>query len=67
MVSTSCTGSGNRLFAVLLQQDRADEPDDGLEVGKDSDDFGRAFDLTVEPFEASVECSLAQCSAEKLI
>jgi hypothetical protein len=33
----------DRPFVVLLQQDRADEPDDGFVVGKDADDVGPAL------------------------
>ena len=36
---------------ILLQQQGADEPDDGVVVGKDTDDIGAAFDLAIEPFE----------------
>ena len=39
-------------FVVLLQKDGSDQADDGGVVGKDADDVGAAFDLTVEPFEA---------------
>ena len=35
-------------FVVLFQQDRADEPDDGVVVREDADDVGPAFDLAVE-------------------
>ena len=38
-------------FVVLLEEDRADEPDDGLVVGEDADDLGAALDLTIDPFD----------------
>ena len=36
-------------FVVLLGQDRADEPDDGVAGGEDPDDVGAPADLSVEP------------------
>jgi hypothetical protein len=33
-------GALDRPFAILLQKDRADEPDDGLVIWKDADDLG---------------------------
>jgi hypothetical protein len=38
-------------LVVLLEQDRADQPDDRSFVGEDADDVGAALDLLVEPFE----------------
>src|SRR5947199_3110089 len=38
-------------FVVLLEQHRADQPDDRGLVGEDADDVGAAFDFLVEPFE----------------
>ncbi len=37
-------------FVVLLGQDGADEPDQGVAVGEDADDVGAAADLAVQPF-----------------
>ena len=42
----------NGPFVVLLEQDRPDEPDESIVVGKDADDPGPALDLAVEPFGA---------------
>jgi hypothetical protein len=44
-------GSLNGPFVVLLEQECADEPDDGIVVGKDADDIGAALDLAVETFD----------------
>ena len=38
-------------FIVLLDQDRADETDDGLVVGEDADDVGAPLDLAVGPLD----------------
>ena len=38
-------------FVVLLHQDRADEADYGVVVGKDADDIGPPLDLAVEPLD----------------
>jgi len=38
-------------FIVLLEQYRANQPNDGGLIGKDADDVGAAFDLFVEPLE----------------
>ena len=35
-------------FVVLFGEDRADEADDGVAVGEDTDDVGAAADLAVE-------------------
>jgi hypothetical protein len=44
---------------ILLEQDGADEPDDGFFVREDADDIGAALFLyLVAP---AVECSLARC------
>jgi hypothetical protein len=48
----SCIGALDGPFVVLFEKDGADEPDDGVVVGKDADDDGSAFDLAGEPFEA---------------
>ena len=40
--------SGDGPFVVLLEQDGADETDDGGLVGKDVDDIGTPLDLLVE-------------------
>jgi len=42
-------------FVVLLGEDGADEPDQGVAVGEDADDVGAAADLPVEPFDAYLE------------
>jgi hypothetical protein len=47
----SCIGALDGPFVVLFEKDGADEPGDGVVVGKDADD-GSAFDLAGEPFEA---------------
>ena len=38
-------------FVVGLQQDGADQADDGAFVGEYADDIGAAFDLLIQPFE----------------
>lgn len=40
----------DRLFTVLLEQDRSDEADDGVFVGEDPNHLGASLDLAVEPF-----------------
>ena len=54
-------------FVVLFEQDRSDEPDDGVLVGEDADDVGPALDLAVEPFEAVGRMDFRQWSAGKLL
>ena len=41
------TGALDRPLVVLLEQDGADEPDDGVLVGEDADHLGSALDLAV--------------------
>ena len=38
-------------FIVLLEQYRANQPNDGGLIGEDADDIGAPLDLLVEPFE----------------
>ncbi len=38
-------------LVVALGEDRADQADDGVLVGKDADDIGPALDLLVEPLQ----------------
>jgi len=38
-------------FVVLLEQDCADEPDDGVLIGEDADDLGALLDLAIDAFE----------------
>ena len=38
-------------LVVLLQQHRADQPDDRRLIWEDADDIGAPLDLLVEPFE----------------
>jgi hypothetical protein len=38
-------------FIVLLEQYRANQPNDGGLIGKDADDIGAPLDLLVEPLE----------------
>ncbi len=38
----------NGPLVVLLEEDGADEPDDGIAAGEDADDFHPALDLAVE-------------------
>src|ERR1700751_5063830 len=38
-------------FIVLLEQYRADQPNDGGLIGEDADDIGAPLDLFVEPLE----------------
>jgi hypothetical protein len=51
----------DRPLIVLLEQDCADEPDDGVLVGEDADNLGAAFDLTelrqldVRPLDRQME------------
>lgn len=59
-------GAPDGPFVVLLEQDRPDEPDESIAVGKDADDPGAAFDLAVEPFEA-VEWIFDQWSGGKVM
>jgi hypothetical protein len=35
----------------LFEQDRADEADDGVLVGKNADDIGAPLDLAIDAFE----------------
>jgi hypothetical protein len=51
-------GALDRPFVVLLHQDRSDEGDDDVVVGKDSEDLGPSFDLASEPFETGAEVRL---------
>ena len=51
-------GALDRPFVVLLHQDRSDEGDDGVVVGKDSEDLGPSFDIASEPFETGAELRL---------
>jgi hypothetical protein len=41
-------------FVGLLEQDRADQLDDGALVGEYADDVGTALDLAVEPLESGL-------------
>jgi hypothetical protein len=38
-------------LVILFEQDGADEPDDGLLIGKDADDIAAALDLFIEAFQ----------------
>src|ERR1700722_18877416 len=60
-------GALDRPFVILLQKDRADEPDDSLVIWKDADDLGAPFDLAVEPFEAIGRVQLRPMLGGKLI
>jgi hypothetical protein len=52
----------------LLEQDCADEANDGVFIGKEADDLGAPFDLAVDVFERGlVECSLARCCGGKVM
>ena len=42
---------GRSIHVVLFEQDRADQADDCLVVGEDTDDLGAALDLAVDPFD----------------
>src|SRR5271156_608906 len=44
-------GPLDRPFIVLLEQDGADQADNGLLIGEDADDLGAALDLAVQPFQ----------------
>jgi hypothetical protein len=46
-------------FVVLLHQDRADEADYGVVVGKDANDIGPPLDLAVEPLDGIGRADLA--------
>jgi hypothetical protein len=50
IVPASCRSFAARPYVVLLQQERADEPDDGVFVGEDADHLDPAPDLAVQPF-----------------
>ncbi|MGZ2376154.1 hypothetical protein FB004_1297 [Sinorhizobium medicae] len=41
-------------FIVLLEQDGADEADDGVIIGEDADDLGPAFDFAIEALDRVV-------------
>ena len=41
----------NGPLVVLLEEDGADEPDDGIAAGEDADDFHPALDLAVEALD----------------
>ena len=45
-------GSLDGPFVVLFEEDGADQPNNGLVVGKDAHDLGSALDLAVEAFES---------------
>lgn len=44
-------GSLDGPFIVLFEQERADEPDDGVIVGEDADNLGAPLDLAVETLD----------------
>ena len=58
----SCSGPLDGPFVVLLEQDGADEADDGLFVREDADDVGAALDLAVEALERVRAVDFGQCS-----
>ena len=45
------SGTLDRPFVVLLEQDGADEASDGVLVGKGADHFGPALDFTVDALQ----------------
>jgi hypothetical protein len=45
------TGSLDRPFVILLEQDRPNEPDYRVPVGEDADDVGAPLDLAVEALD----------------
>jgi hypothetical protein len=48
-------------LVVLLQEDSADEADDGVLIGEDADDVGLALHFLVQAFERLVVGSLTRC------
>ena len=50
-MSDAVAGSLDGPFVVLLQQQRADQADDGRFVWKDTDDVAAPLDLAVEPLQ----------------
>jgi len=44
-------GAQDRPFVVLLEQDRADQANDGILIGEDADDFRSPLDLAVEALD----------------
>lgn len=47
------TGTLDSPLIVLFEQDRADEADDGIFIGEDSNHVSAPFDLAVEAFNLS--------------
>ena len=52
---------------LLVEQDRADQADDGVLVGEDADHPGPPLDLAVEALDRIVECSLVRCCGGNVI
>lgn len=48
-------GAPDGSFVVLFEQDRTDQPNDGLFAGEEADDLGAALDLAVEALDG-MEC-----------
>ena len=44
-------GSLNGPLVILLEQQCADQPDDGIVVGENADDFSASLDLAVKAFD----------------
>jgi hypothetical protein len=52
---------------IMFEKERADEPDDGVIVGEDTDDLGPTLDLAVRSLDGFVECNLAQGASGKVM
>ncbi len=54
-------------FIVLLEQDRLDQPDNGVFIGEDADDLDEALDLAAEPLERIAAVELRPMLVGKLM
>ena len=61
------SGSLDGPFVVSFEEDRADEPEDRLVIGKDADDLGAALDLAVSRSRPLVEWIFNQRPVGKLM
>ena len=52
-------------FIVLLEQYRANQPNDGGLIGEDADDVGAPLDLLIEPLERVGAVNLLRCCSGK--
>ncbi|MET3758438.1 hypothetical protein ABID08_005820 [Rhizobium binae] len=55
------SGAPDGAFVILFEEQRADEPDDGILVGEDADNLGSALDLAVQSLDRVGAGSFVQC------